>query len=427
MTKQRVSAALLSLAAVAAAALIARDAPARKLVFEDEPRLIGAGRSPQFLPRRQHGLLMTFTKAQDLYFQASNDLGDTFTDPVRVNDKPGEVSDHGENSPQLLASPGERDLYAIWSAKDARATSASLIRFSRANGMNPEWAPAITLNDDSLPASHSFQGAAVGPDGTIYAAWLDGREKPAAGGGHAGHGTHGSMAGTSAIYISRSLNNGRTFEKNVRVAGNVCPCCRVSIGFSQGNIVLAWRGVEEGDLRDITTSVSSDRGATWTKPALAARDGWKLNGCPHVGPSLASLGGTLWVTWFSEGGDDPAIYLTKSTDGGRTFQPRQRVSGTTLDPTHPYLTGSDGKLALVFQARDEKSAKGWGKFVTYYREIYPDGNLSSLVRAGGGKANANYPTAALGLSGRIFLGWSENSGEGPKAYLLRGRALAETR
>jgi len=36
----------------------------------------------------------------------------------------------------------------------------------------------------------------------------------------------------------------------------------------------------------------------------------------------------------------------------------------------------------------------------YYREIYPDGSMSDLVRAAEGQANASYPTVALGISRR---------------------------
>ena len=51
--------------------------------------------------------------------------------------------------------------------------------------------------------------------------------------------------------------------------------------------------------------------------------------------------------------------------------------------------------------------------------------MSRLVRAGQGKAGVSYPSVALGMSGRIFLGWTETIDGKASAYLLRGRA-AET-
>jgi hypothetical protein len=408
-----------------AALLTAASDPARRqaIVFEKEPRLLFVGRSPRFLVRGAHGLQMLSVRpgangqGQDLFLQASSDGGDEFTELLRVNHVSGEVSDHGENSPQLASSPDGRFLYAVWGNRDPNEPWGGNVRFSRSSMMRPAFSPAITVNDDGLPVSHSFQSLAVGPDGTIYVAWLDGRDKSEA---HAGH--H-DMEGTSSIYLTRSTDGGQTFERNVRVTGNVCPCCRVTIGFIGDKLVLGWRLVEAGDIRDIYIASSSDKGQTWSKPMVVARDGWKINGCPHVGPAVASLGSRLYVAWFTEGGGDPAVNLAFSEDGGRTFSAKQKISTGTFDPTHPQLVANEEKIALVFQARSSKSDQGWGRIGVYYREIYADGTMSDLVRAGEGKANASYPSLALGLSGRIFIGWTQSSDGVSQAYGVRGRSL----
>jgi hypothetical protein len=178
-----------------------------------------------------------------------------------------------------------------------------------------------------------------------------------------------------------------------------------------------------GDIRDIYVASSSDKGATWAKPVPVAKDGWKINGCPHVGPAFATRGGTLYITWFSEAAGKPAIYLSSSTNGGETLALKQAVSTGTADPTHPYLTANDNKVALVFQARDARKEAGWGKMGIYYREVLANGTLSPLLRAGEGKGSATFATVASGLSGRIFIGWTEPGDDAAKAYLLRGRNL----
>lgn len=399
-------------------------AAAAAFQFEPEARSVASGRSPKLVARRAHGVLMTWTgksasgPGTDLFYASSSDLGDTFTEPQRVNSTSGEVSDHGENSPELLTSPDESTLYAVWNARDPKEPGASHVRFSRSSAMRPSWSPAITVNDDASAVSHGFQTAAVGPDGTIYAAWLDGRNRGADTHDHASHDMTG---GTSDVYLARSTDGGKTFEKNVRVASSICPCCRPSIGFAGNRVLVAWRQVEPGDLRDIFVASSSDRGETWSKPALVARDGWKIKGCPHVGPSMASLGDKLYIAWFSEAAGNPGIYLAASSNGGESFGPKEMVSTGTEDPTHPRLAEGDGRLALVFQARDAKQAGGWGPMAVWYREIAQDGKLSPLVRAAERKAGASYPGVALGMSGRIFLGWTETGEAGPQAVMLRGR------
>ncbi|MBM3782707.1 MAG: exo-alpha-sialidase [Acidobacteria bacterium] len=407
----------LSISLCATALLAAEGKPSPRsfaVTFEPEAQSLGAGKSPKFFARRAHGLMFLKTVGSDLMFYSSPDLGESQGESMKVNNVPGEVSDHGENAPQLLTSPDESFLYAVWNARDPKNPEGSVVRFSRAGAMRTVWSPAVTLNDDNKPVSHGFQTAAVAPDGTIYVGWLDGRDGRGA--------TEGATGGTTSIYMTRSTDGGKTWSKNVRVGTNVCPCCRLAWGFVNGRVVLAWRYVEKGDIRDIYSAASDDQGETWSAAAPVFKDGWKIKGCPHVGPAMTSLGGKLYITWFTEGANDPAIYMASSADGGKTWGPRTKLSTGTTDPTHPQIAVNEGRMAVVFQARDAKAKGGWGKMGVYYREIRAGGTMSALVRAGEGKSTPTYPMVALGLSGRVFIGWTETSEGASQAMLLRGRA-----
>jgi len=306
-------------------------------------------------------------------------------------------------------------IYAFWNARDPKNPAGSHVRFSKAPAMMSVWSPAVTVDDDPAPNSHGFQGAAVGPDGTLYAAWLDMRDKEAAK-------TADYTAGAASVYLTRSEDGGKTWSKNIRIATDVCPCCRVSFGFTGNRAILAWRGVDAGDFRDIYTAVSSDKGAGWSKPTLVNRDNWKIKGCPHVGPSLASVRDKVYVVWFSEANGKPGIFLS-STTNGTVFTPKRTVSDGTVDPTHPFVASIDNRLAVAFQARDAKAQDSWGKMSIYYRELRADGTLTALAKVGEPKEGAvTYPSLALGMSGRTFVGWTETRGEkGPQAVLRRGR------
>jgi hypothetical protein len=384
--------------------------------FEPEPRVVAEGRSPKLVARRQHGLYLLYSARSpnggaDLWIRSSQDLGDTFSEPMRVNDIEGEVSDHGENSAQLLLSPDQNMLYVVWNGKDPSVAGGSHVRFARSSAMAPSWSKAVTLNDDKLPVSHSFQGAAVAPDGAIFVAWLDGREQKSG----------RTLEGTSALYLARSFDGGQTWEPNTRVAGDICPCCRVAIGFSGGKVLVFWRGVEPDQTRDIYVAASPDRGATWSSPRLVARDGWQINGCPHVGPAVAAAHEKLWVVWFTEARNDPAIYAAWTADGGASFSEPIRISEGVTDPTHPAVASDGERLSITFQARDAGLRSGWGRVYPYYREIRADGKLSSLVRLPVLEANSTYPSVASGLSGRVFLSWTETVNGQPRAVVLRGR------
>lgn len=405
---------------LAGALLAAETAPvAQKLEFEASPRVVAKGRNPKLLARRAHGLMMLYSapasggQGMDIYYQSSNDVGDTFTPPQRVNQLAGEVSDHGENSAQLLVSPDDATLYAVWNGRDPKNPQVSQIRVASGAAMMTRWSPAVTVNDDGLPVSHGFQGAAVSPEGTLYVAWLDGRDGVE-------RSREGVTGGVTSLYLSYSTDGGKTFAKNVRIAQGVCPCCRASIGFAKGAVVVSWRGTEAGDMRDVMVSRSTNQGATWSTPKLVARDGWKIKGCPHVGPSVTALDDRLYVTWFSEPNGKPSIYAAESNDGGVTFAPKRLVSEGTHDPTHPLVAPGDDRVAVTFQARDAARDRGWGKMGAYYRELLPGGRLSALTRLEG-TGPVNYPSAALGLSGRIFVAWTEAREEGSVIVMTRGR------
>ena len=397
--------------------LIGATAPtsASALLFEKESRIVVKGKSPKFVARRSHGVMLLHaqqlpTGGTDLFYQSSNDVGETFTPPIRINHIQGEISDHGENSAQLLTAPDDQSLYAIWNSRDANG--GSHIRFSRAAAMQTKWSPAITLDDDPAENSHGFQCAGVGPDGTIYVAWLDGRDKERSK-------TGDYTSAGSAVYLTRSTDGGRTFSKNIRISTDVCPCCRVSFTAVGQRVYFGWRGIDTGDMRDIYIASSGDKGETWNKPTVVSRDKWKINGCPHVGPSLASLNGKLHVSWFSEGGK-PGIYTALSTDGGETFGPRRLVSEGVYDPTHPSSAASEDRIGMVFQAREGKDS--WGKMAIFYREILANGTMSKVIRIGVPKTGSVvYPSLAMGMSGRVIAGWTEVTGDERVAHMIRAR------
>lgn len=385
--------------------------------FEKTPRALAEGRSLRLLTRRQHGLLGLYSHRGNLYFIQSADLGDTWSPPQQVNSQSGEVSDHGENSAFLLTTAEENILYAIWNCKDPSSSSGSHLKFSRSLAMRPEWSPPVIINDHQQPVSHSFQGAAVGPEGEIVVAWLDGRERPEMG----AH--HGHTGSTATLCVSVSRDQGRSWSRSIQVADQVCPCCRAAVAFTGGRIHVSWRGVDEGDVRDIYVASSADGGQSWSPPVPVARDGWRIKGCPHVGAAMATFGGHLYIAWFTEAGDQPAIYLSRSSDGGRSFATKQLVSGGAVDPTHPFLVADEKRLVVVFQARASKrGGDSWGAMRVFYRELTAAG-LSPLMALPAGQGPASYPSAALGLSGRTFISWTETDKQGTsQIVLLRGRS-----
>jgi hypothetical protein len=276
-----------------------------------------------------------------------------------------------------------------------------------------DWGKSFTksiLVDPTGSASQQFYTMALAPDGAIYAAWLDGRDR--------GPGTQRG----SGLYIAKSANRGQSFEKSVRVALNVCPCCRPSIAFSSENTMhIGWRGVLNDDVRDIFVATSTDGGATFGSGTRVAEDNWQINGCPHSGPSLATLGGRLFAAWRTVSGDRARLYIASSSDNGAHFSKRTEADTDLVDANHPRLLALDGTLGLVFQAREAAAQDGWSKFDIYFRQVDSSGALSPRQRLGHASGSATNPALLFERPDHLFAAWTEGTDDGPKVVMARGR------
>ena len=391
---------LLALAPLVAVSLMAADA---SLVFEPAPRRVASGRDPQIAVRASGELFLLKVEGDDLLMQASFDGSDSFEEPVRVNDPSTPVSSHGESQPQLRVR-SMREFYVLWQSE---AGGSGKLLLARSVDWGKTFSKPVAV-DRASSASQSFFNMSVSPQGHVYVAWLDGRDR--------------AQTGGSSVYVARSTDRGATFEKSVRAGTDVCPCCRTSISFSGDDSVhVSWRDLFENNVRDMVVATSSDGGQTWGEPRRVAEDNWSINGCPHSGASLSTLGDRLFVSWRTVREGKSEVFLAYSDDGGRTFSGRQSLSGDLLDPNHPTLFETGDKIAVVFQARDPEKNAGWSKVAAYVREIDKSGKAGPLVRAGQLEGSASYPTLTWEAPGQMFIVWTEPSSEGSNVVLVRGR------
>jgi hypothetical protein len=383
----------------AAVLLFAAQAP---ITFEPKPRIVTSGRDPVIAVRASGALSLMKVDNGNLWLETSFDSGDSFEAPVRINDVASEVTSHAESSPQLYVRT-MHEFYCLWQGRRA-------LRFSRSMDWGQSFSKAIDV--DGASTSPSFFSMNVSPAGIVYAAWLDGRDRAR------------GRQGTAAVYLARSVNHGTSFEPGVRVGLDACPCCRPTIAFlSDETVHVAYRKVLDGDCRDIFVSTSRDGGATWNAGARIAEDNWKLNGCPHSGASMASLGKRLFISWYTVREKQARLYFAYSDDAGKTFSKRNDLSGSVVDPNHPYMLAADDKISILFQGRDANENQGWGAVNTYYRELDAQGGLSPIQRIPHAAASAAYPALAFEAPGRLYAVWMEPSKDGHSIAMARGRKV----
>lgn len=306
-------------------------------------------------------------KVSNLILRHTTD-GVTFSAPVRVNDTPGQATVRNENPPKMIVGAGG-DLYVSWA--DEREKWKGNIHFARSIDGGKSFGPSLTINSDAAlpPVGHAFQSMAIDRKGRIFIAWIDERRKTKEDRG-------------AEIWMAVSEDRGKTFSADRRILSDVCECCRTILQTDQaGNIYVAYRTVpREGKMyRDIVVARSVDGGQTFN-PSVVSSDGWEINGCPIVGPSVAiGRAGEITVAWFMGGGERPGLYYAVSKDQGRGYSPRRLLIEEQRLAKHSHSVAlRDGRTLFVWDDAGDN-----GQTVTTW------GILDQRPDAGAGKANLN--------------------------------------
>lgn len=195
--------------------------------FESQPRAVlndtgtASSRHPQLAVTSSGSIYLLALEGEDeqseLALRQSSDGGDTFGPPVLLPESRGRVSSHGENSPRLVVTPTE--IYVLWEQRTE--TGATRVVLSRSLNFGRSFEKPIPVADQRVPSFNAFASFAARSDGTVFAAWLDGRDAP-------------EVPGTFSLYIARSTDRGRSFGENVRISGRACPLLPPGRGFRNG-------------------------------------------------------------------------------------------------------------------------------------------------------------------------------------------------
>jgi hypothetical protein len=328
---------------------------------------------------------------------ASRDAGGTWTTGVRVNAAPEEIDANGEARPKIALGPGG-EIYVSYTRAGTRPFTGD-IRFSRSLDRGRTFQPPVTVNDDGLDTGHRFDALAVSPDGTVFVVWIDKRDLERA------LAAKQDYAG-AALYYTTSRDRGATFANNRKIKDHVCECCRIAHGFDgEGRLVLFWRDVMDGSIRDHALVRLTPEGAAGPITRVTA-DGWAIDACPHHGPGLSiASDASMHIVWFTgEGRLGPgafygrlnadgtlvgtpvrlgpaepttghavvhtegprvfviwkesrkpgaAVMVIESRDGGATFTPARQLAATSGPSDHPFLIDAPkGLLLSWFGERD---------------------------------------------------------------------------
>jgi hypothetical protein len=118
------------------------------------------------------------------------------------------------------------------------------------------------------------------------------------------------------LYGSSSSDGGATWSKNVLVyespSGSICECCHPSVVAGAGRIAVMFRNQAEG-ARDMYVTTSTDGGRTFSAAKKLGTGTWMLNACPMDGGGLLLHPKGVMAAWRR----DKTVFLSVG-DGAET-------------------------------------------------------------------------------------------------------------
>lgn len=331
---------------------------------------------------------------QFVVLQTSADMGKTWSPPRRIQQESEPIAARGEERPKIAF--GNRGEIYIAYTKPVAKPHIGEIRFVRSLDGGRTFSKPVTVHANRDAITHAFGSMIVDRAGRIYIAWIDGR------GAEEAKARRASYAG-SALYYAVSIDGGATFKGDYKVADHTCECCRISLALNPaGNPVALWRHVFSPNIRDHALAGLTPDG----KPQPVARatfDDWRINACPHHGPSVAyAPDGTRHQVWFNgKEGDDGGVLYATAAPAGKLSKP---VSLGTAQASHADVAVHGKHIAVVWKQFD-------GQSTAILARLSDDGGATWLEKAlARTSAESDKPYLITSLAGIVLVWHTQNEG-----------------
>jgi len=343
--------------------------------------------TPAFAP--DGTLWLVRAMADRIVVAKSSDLGRSFSQPVAVTPEPLKL-DWGPDARPHIAADAKGDLVVTFAIfQDQRFNGRAF--FARSTDKGASFSRPQPITADST--SQRFETVAVDPAGRVFAAWLDKRNIAAA--RAAGRGYPGA-----ALAYAWSDDGGGSFGNTGIALDNTCECCRLGIGFAgPGRPAIVFRNIFDGSVRDHALITFKDA-ATPGPLKRVSVDDWKLEACPHHGPSLAvAPDGSQHVAWFTDGKARKGLFYARADSADAPFGEPRALSSPDRQPARPYVMANDRAIHLVWKEFD-------GAKAVVRQQVSPDGGRSwSATRTVADTSDASDHPLLVAHAGRAYLSW----------------------
>lgn len=351
--------------------------------------------TPAFGP--DGALWLTYAAAGHVMLVRSPDAGASFEDPIDITRTAVQL-DWGPDSRPKIAIDAQGAITIAYATFKDKAFNGQVFVAHSAVGQ-PFTAPRPITSD---PESQRFEAIALDPDGHVFAAWIDKRNRPAA------RAAGRKYPGAALAYTwLTGPNAGKDASETFLVKDNTCECCRLGLAFAgPGRPALLFRNIFAGSIRDHAVITFDEA----RKPGPVQRvsdDGWATEACPHHGPSLSiSPTGSYHATWFTNGAKRQGLFYARAENGGAIFGEPVPIGEAGRQASRPAVIATREAAYIVWKEFDGDTT-----------------SLRSMRSADDGKTWSPPTTVAtsdgegdhpllVAHEGRIFVSWLSKGREG---------------
>ncbi len=327
----------------------------------------------------------------------------TFEPPVRINDDPPQINFHDTySSGQRSIAVKGKNAAIVWN--DIRNGNNDVF-FSFASDGGKTFSKNIRVNDDNKGGNHWYAAAAVDEKGTAYVVWEDDRD------------------GKGNIYFAKKEEKKEGFTKNIPVSPDAKseqggPAIAVD---KKGTIYLAWHDNRNGN-NDIFLAKSRNGGKNFEKPVRVDDTGNDVS--DQIYPTIAvDNEDGVYVAWYDYRNGNSDIYFVKSNGGGRTFSKSIKINfgederGKTGQNSPSIVT--DGKGGVYLTWEDKRNPKTGSD--VYFARLADSGNAFEknihIDDEDAENSSQNYPSITANEKGIIVIAWDDDRSGFSDIYL----------
>ena len=310
-----------------------------------------------------------------------------------------------ELAPRLLSGP-TGEVFRLWQrAGDFREGGGGV--FLAMASPQHAWHTLLEILPQEKGVTFQDPDVAVGPSGELAVAYQWRRHDPR----------------SKQIRLARSDDGGKTWTQSVTPVDSSGKAATPKLAWGRGrSLLVVWPDERRHERSwDVYVRRSPDGGATWEPEQLLSRFPRQTIGDSYARPEIISDDqNSFWIVWVTFRGQENRLYLSRSTDGGRTWVDPVDLSGPSPSLYGQRLVRSGARLLFVWQ--DARTGNN-----RIYAVNSTDGGVTwtSPTRVDHLPADvakhAILPDVVMSPAGEVFVAWSD--GRNGRDDVFVGRSI----